>query len=266
MSTEAPVALVTGGARGLGEAIATRLHADGHHVVVADVNAEGAREAAMKMAATGVTEAHGIPIDVRDDESVAAAVAEVKARHGRLDVLVNNAGVVSRSRTEDLDTEVWLREIDINLGGTMRCSRSAFPLLRESSGACIINLASVGSTLGLNLRLAYTASKTGIVGMTRELAAEWGRHGIRVNAIAPGYMDTAMTRSGLAAGVLDETLLLQRTPLGRFGRADEVAAAVSFLVSPDASFVTGIMLPVDGGIIIDGTFHHENAATLDEPT
>ena len=263
MSAEAPVALVTGGARGLGEAIAARLHADGHHVVVADVNEEGAVESAARMAATGGTEAHGIAIDVRDDESVASAVADVERRFGRLDVLVNNAGVVSRSRSEDLDSEVWMREIDINLGGTMRCSRSAFPLLRSSPAPCIINLASVGSTLGLNLRLAYTASKTGVVGMTRELAAEWGRHGIRVNAIAPGYMDTAMTRSGLAAGVLDETLLLQRTPLGRFGRADEVAAAVSFLVSAEASFVTGVMLPVDGGIIIDGTFHRDGAEALD---
>ena len=136
MSAEAPVALVTGGARGLGEAIASRLHADGHHVVVADVNEEGAVESAARMAATGGTEAHGIAIDVRDDESVASAVADVERRFGRLDVLVNNAGVVSHSRSEDLDSEVWMREIDINLGGTMRCSRSALVAAMTRTSTC----------------------------------------------------------------------------------------------------------------------------------
>ncbi|WP_347059634.1 SDR family oxidoreductase [Blastococcus sp. HT6-30] len=250
-----PVAVVTGGARGLGEAIATRLAADGHDVVIADILEETARETARRIGDQGTGGALGVGVDVRDDASVDAAVNQVRDAFGRLDVLVNNAGVVVRSRSEEISTDEWLRELDINLGGTMRFSRAAFGMLRESPNGSIVNLASVGSTLGLNLRLGYTATKTGIVGVTRELAAEWGRQGIRVNAVAPGYMDTTMTRTGLAAGVLDEQLLLQRTPLGRLGRADEVAAAVSFLVSPDASFVTGVMLPVDGGIIIDGTFH-----------
>jgi NAD(P)-dependent dehydrogenase (short-subunit alcohol dehydrogenase family) len=148
-----------------------------------------------------------------------------------------------------------LREIDINLGGVMRCSRAAYPLLIGSDSPSIVNLASVGSTFGLTLRAGYTASKTGVVGLTRELAAEWGPVGIRVNSVAPGYMDAPMLHSGIAAKVLDEELLLSRTPLGRFGLAEDVAAAVSFLVSRDAKFITGIMLPVDGGITIDGTFH-----------
>ncbi|GAA0268069.1 SDR family NAD(P)-dependent oxidoreductase [Cryptosporangium japonicum] len=245
-----PVAVVTGGARGLGEAIAVRLAADGYDVVIADVLADLAEETAGR-----IERARGVAIDVRDDASVAAAVERVVDELGRIDVLVNNAGVVVRSASEDIDTEAWIRELDVNMGGTMRCSRAAYPHLRESPNPSIVNLASVGSSLGLNLRLGYTATKTGIVGMTRELAAEWGRRGIRVNAVAPGYMDTTMTRTGLAAGVLDEQLLLQHTPLGRLGRATEVAAAVSFLVSPDASFVTGVVLPVDGGFVIDGTFH-----------
>jgi 3-oxoacyl-[acyl-carrier protein] reductase len=250
-----PVALVTGAARGLGLAIATRLSADGFDVVLADVNLDGVVASAAELNPPSGATATGIAIDVRDDASVAEAIAHIESTFGRLDVLVNNAGVVSRSRSEELDTEVWLREIDINLGGIMRCARAAYPLLVKSDRASIVNLASVGSTLGLNLRLAYTASKSGTVGMTRSLAAEWGRQGIRVNSVAPGYMDTEMTRSGLASGVLDEKLLLGRTPLGRFGQAEEVAAAVSFLVSDDAAFITGVMLPVDGGIIIDGTFH-----------
>ncbi|WP_035867225.1 SDR family NAD(P)-dependent oxidoreductase [Cryptosporangium arvum] len=245
-----PVAVVTGGARGLGEAIATRLAADGYAVVIADVLADLAAETAGT-----IEHAIGIGIDVTDDAGVAEAVRTVHAELGRIDVLVNNAGVVVRSASQDIDTAAWIRELDVNMGGTMRCSRAVYPHLLASPNPSIVNLASVGSSLGLNLRLGYTATKTGIVGMTRELAAEWGRRGIRVNAVAPGYMDTTMTRTGLAAGVLDEQLLLQHTPLGRLGRAAEVAAAVSFLVSPDASFVTGVVLPVDGGFVIDGTFH-----------
>ena len=252
---ERPVALVSGGARGLGEAIAARLFSDGHDVVIADILEDEARKTAARIEESGEGSAIGVGVDVRVDASVAAAFASARASFGRLDVLVNNAGVVVRSASQDIDTDDWMREVDINLGGTMRCSREAYPLLRQSPLPSIVNLASVGSSLGLNLRLGYTATKTGVVGMTRELAAEWGRIGIRVNAVAPGYMDTTMTHTGLANGVLDEQLLLQHTPLGRLGRADEVASAVSFLVSRDASFVTGVMLPVDGGFIIDGTFH-----------
>lgn len=249
----APVALVTGAARGLGLEIARRLHRDGYTVVLADIEEAQAMVSAAEISADGG--ALGLRIDVRDDDSVTEVIAVIEREYGRLDVLVNNAGVVHRSTTEELETESWLREIDINLGGSMRCSRAAYRLLIQSDNPSIVNLASVGSTLGLTLRAGYTASKTGVVGLTRELAAEWGRVGIRVNSLAPGYMDAPMLHSGIAAQVLDEELLISRTPLGRFGRAEDVAAAASFLVSRDAKFITGVMLPVDGGITIDGTFH-----------
>ena len=248
-----PVALVTGAARGLGLEIARRLQRDGYTLVLADVEEELVMASAAELAATGG--ALGLRIDVRDDESVAEVTATIEREYGRLDVLVNNAGVIHRSNTEELSTENWMREIDINLGGVMRCSRAAYPLLVASDNPSIVNLASVGSTFGLTLRAGYTASKTGVVGLTRELAAEWGPVGIRVNSVAPGYMDAPMLHSGIANKVLDEELLLSRTPLGRFGLAEDVAAAVSFLVSRDATFITGVMLPVDGGITIDGTFH-----------
>jgi NAD(P)-dependent dehydrogenase (short-subunit alcohol dehydrogenase family) len=255
-ATDRRVALVTGGARGLGLAIAERLRDDGHLVVLADLDEAGAAASAETLG----SRVDALPLDVTDDASVDAAVAQVVQRHGRLDVLVNNAGIISRGPAELIDSGVWLRELDVHLGGSMRCSRAAFAPLAASPAGAIVNLASVGSTFGLPLRLAYSTAKTGIVGLTRTLAAEWGRRGIRVNAVAPGYMDAPMLRSGLEQGVLDEGLLLQRTPLGRFGRADEVAAAVSFLVGPDASFVTGTVLEVDGGITIDGTFHCDDAA------
>ncbi len=238
-------ALVTGGAQGLGLAIGSRLVRDGYDVVLGDVDEEAVGKAAAGVGATGVR------MDVTDDE----AVAETFGRLGSLDVLVNNAGIISRQPASEFDSAQWDREMSVNLGGVMRCSRAAFPLLAGSSHASIVNLASVGSTFGLPQRLGYSTTKSGVLGLTRTLAAEWGPHGIRVNAIAPGYIETQMMRSGFATGALDESRLLDRTPLGRFGTADEIAGAASFLVSADASFVTGTVLEVDGGITIDGSFH-----------
>lgn len=238
-------ALITGGAQGLGLAIGTRLASDGYAVVLADVDEDAVRRSAGTIGATGVA------MDVTDDRAVAAAVGALD----RLDVLVNNAGIISRQPASRFDSTQWDREMAVNLGGVMRCSRAAYPLLRESGRGSIVNLASVGSTFGLPQRLGYSTTKAGVLGLTRTLAAEWGPDGIRVNAVAPGYIETQMMRSGFETGALDEARLLDRTPLGRFGTAEEIASAVAFLVSEDASFVTGTVLEVDGGITIDGSFH-----------
>lgn len=240
-------ALVTGGAQGLGLAIGARLVRDGYDVVLGDVD-----EAAVRAAAEGIG-ATGVAMDVTDDEAVDAVFARYDG--GALDVLVNNAGIISRQPAAEFDSGQWDREMAVNLGGVMRCSRAAFEALTWSGHASIVNLASVGSTFGLPQRLGYSTTKSGVLGLTRTLAAEWGPHGIRVNAVAPGYIETQMMRSGFATGALDETRLLDRTPLGRFGTAEEIAGAVAFLVSDDASFVTGTVLKVDGGITIDGSFH-----------
>jgi NAD(P)-dependent dehydrogenase (short-subunit alcohol dehydrogenase family) len=241
------VALVTGAAQGLGLAISTRLRADGFDVVMGDVNAAGVRRAAGQVGGRGLT------MDVTDDASVAAAFATLDGRP--LDVLVNNAGLISRQPAAEFDSAQWDREMAVNLGGTMRCSRAAYAHLVRAQRPSIVNLASVGSTFGLPQRLGYSTAKSGLLGLTRTLAAEWGPVGIRVNAVAPGYIETAMMTSGFASGALDQSRLLDRTPLGRFGTSEEVAGAVSFLVSGDASFVTGTVLKVDGGITIDGSFH-----------
>jgi len=246
------VALVTGGAQGLGAAVARRLRRDGLAVAVADVNSAGALALAQEIGTA--EEAMGLTVDVAVDESVDAAVAAVEERFGRLDVLVNSAGIISRRPAEEILTSAWNHELDVNLGGTMRCCRSSFRLLRSGDNAVIINFASVASTFGLPLRLAYSTTKSGIVGMTRTLAAEWGGEGIRVVAIAPGYIDTSLMRSGFDQGVLDEQSILRRTPLRRLGEADEIASVASFLASSDASFVTGIMIPADGGVTISGDF------------
>jgi NAD(P)-dependent dehydrogenase (short-subunit alcohol dehydrogenase family) len=247
--TDTRVALVTGAAQGLGLATSRRLAADGLLVVLTDVQEPLLDESVMALRDEGL-DVDGVVMDVTDDDSVSAAVGGL----GRLDVLVNNAGIISRTPAESVDSRRWDVEMAVNLGGTMRCSRSAYGLLRKSPSAAIVNLASVGSTFGLPQRLSYSTAKTGIVGMTRTLAAEWGRHGIRVNAVAPGYIETPMMLSGFENGALDRDILLRRTPMGRFGRSEEVAAAISFLVGPDASFVNGVVLEVDGGITVDGTF------------
>lgn len=241
---------MTGAAQGLGLAMATRLGRDGFQVFMGDLDLVRLAQAAESLTADGLA-AEAVEVDVTDDDSVAAAMALVGPR---LEVLVNNAGIISRQPSEEFDSDQWDREMAVNLGGTMRCSRAAFPLLLGGAGPSIVNLASVGSTFGLPQRLGYSTAKTGIVGLTRTLAAEWGRQGIRVNAVAPGYIETPMMLSGFTTGALDRDRLLGRTPLMRFGTAEEVAAAVSFLVSPEASFVTGTVLEVDGGITIDGTF------------
>ena len=240
-------ALVTGGAQGLGLAIGARLVAEGYDVVLGDVDEAAVAAAAETIGATGVA------MDVTDDAAVDAVLARYDGE--ALDVLVNNAGIISRQPAEEFDSAQWDREMAVNLGGVMRCCRAAFESLTWSAHAAIVNLASVGSTFGLPQRLGYSTTKSGVLGLTRTLAAEWGPHGIRVNAVAPGYIETQMMRSGFASGALDESRLLDRTPLGRFGTAEEVAGAVAFLVSDDASFVTGTVLEVDGGITIDGSFH-----------
>ncbi|SNS94211.1 SDR family NAD(P)-dependent oxidoreductase [Rhodococcoides kyotonense] len=251
-------ALITGGAQGLGLSTAKRLGEDGFHVVVADIVPGLAGDAVDKLTAEGIT-ATAATVDVTDDASVEECLELVDSVTGGLDVLVNNAGIISRSNAEDTESGRWERELSVHLGGAMRCSRAAFGQLVKSSSPAIVNLASVGSTFGLPHRLAYSTAKTGVVGMTRTLAAEWGRRGIRVNAVAPGYMDTGMMQSGIVSGTLDRDRILMRTPLMRFGRPEEVASAISFLVSADASFVTGVVLEVDGGITIDGTFHADDS-------
>ena len=243
-------ALVTGSARGLGLAIGTRLARDGFRVVLGDVDADLLEDAAATLKDEGL-DVVTVVMDVTDDGSVRAALDDLES----LDVLVNNAGIISRRPAEEFGSDAWDRELSVNLGGTMRCSREAFPLLVQSPAPSIVNLASVGSTFGLPHRLGYATTKTGIVGMTRTLAVEWGPRGIRVNAVAPGYIETPMMLSGFDTGALDRDRLIDRTPMRRFGSADEIASAVSFLVSADASFVTGTVLKVDGGITVDGTFH-----------
>ncbi|MCJ0893751.1 SDR family oxidoreductase [Rhodococcus sp. ARC_M5] len=228
-----------------------------YRVMLSDVAEDAVRAAGISLRKKFGDEAvDWTTADVTDDRAVAKmAAATAEWGGGRLDVLVNNAGLITRSATQELSTERWLAVLDVNLGGTFRCSRVLHGLLQASDAPSVINLGSLGSSLGMPQRAAYNAAKTGIIGLTRTLAAEWGPDGIRVNAIAPGFIETAMMRSGFENGLLDEELMTRRIPMRRLGNPDEIASVAVFLASPAASYINGACIPVDGGTIIDGTFY-----------
>lgn len=256
-SDNRPVVIVTGAGRGLGKGIAKQLAEDGFNVAIVDLDRTQAKAAASEIEVLhrGLdAELAGFGADITQHLEVEQLIGDVVARWGRIDGLVNNAGVIARGRAETFSHAIWQQHLDVHLTGAMLCSQAAFPHLRHSNQASVVNIGSVGSSFGLPGRVAYTTAKTGVIGLTRVLAAEWGPYGITVNAVAPGYMDTTMTHSGFETGVIDEDRLLTRIPLAKLGQASDIGFAVSFLVSQRARYITGATLKVDGGITIDGTF------------
>jgi NAD(P)-dependent dehydrogenase (short-subunit alcohol dehydrogenase family) len=234
------VAIITGGASGIGAAIAARLRSGGAKVAVFDLQPD---------AATGVDLA--VAVDVADDASVRAGVDEVVRRFGRIDILVNNAGIGAQGTVEANTDEEWSRVFDINVVGMARVSRAALPHLRRSPRAAIVNTSSIAATAGLPERALYSASKGAVAALTRAMAADHLREGIRVNAVNPGTADTPWVGRllGAAADPAAERAALEaRQPHGRLVSADEVAEAVAYLAGPAAGSTTGIALAVDGGM------------------
>ncbi len=227
--------IVTGGSRGIGEGV-SRVLADHGWAVIAASASEAERAAFAPH--DGITLRH---VDVTD----AASVADLFAGVERLDGLVNCAGILKRDA--EYDIEVFQQVIDVNLTGTMRCCLAAHDLLAESGGA-IVNTASMLSTFGGPLVPAYSASKGGVAQLTKALAAKWAEDGIRVNAVAPGWIETEMT-GGLRSDAARAEGIMARTPMKRWGKTSEVGALVRWLLGDDASFVTGAVYPVDGGYL-----------------
>jgi NAD(P)-dependent dehydrogenase (short-subunit alcohol dehydrogenase family) len=234
------VAIVTGGASGIGAAVAERLREGGATVAVFDLRPDAATDADLAVA-----------VDVGDDTSVRAGVEQVVAEFGRVDVLVNNAGIGAQGTVESNPDDEWHRVLDINVLGIVRVSRAALPHLRRSPAAAIVNTSSIAATAGLPQRALYSASKGAVAALTRAMAADHLREGIRVNAVNPGTADTPWVGRLLdsaADPVAERAALEARQPHGRLVSADEVADAVAYLASPAAGSTTGIALAVDGGM------------------
>ena len=250
------VALVTGGASGIGRSIAAGLAAHGSQVLIGSRTTEKVEQTALELnqRARG-DEADprvaGVCLDVASDNSVDRAVRKAVDLFGRLDILVNSAGVMLRKPTFELTPEEFNEVHETHVTGTLRCNLAAGHLFREQHSGCIINLASISSFVDLTEVTAYAAAKNAVLGLTRSLANEWARHGIRTNALAPGFVPTDLNRP-----MIENTdrgrRILEHTPMGRFGTGDEIAGAAVFLASPAASFVNGHTLVVDGGFLACG--------------
>lgn len=243
---EGRIALVTGAGNGIGRAIALRLAADGAHVHIADLDGEAAAKAAAEITTAG-GQANGHGTDVTRGQDVGALLRAIESSHGRLDILVNNAGLNVRADFRHLAEADWAKVRDVNLDGVVRFAREGFELLRRSGNASLINIASIMGDHGMRQLVAYSATKGAVIALTKGLAVEYAPFGIRVNALCPGFVETALTARALKLPAFAKALI-DKTPMRRFGRPDEIAAAAAFLASDDASFVTGATLAVDGGM------------------
>ena len=245
------VAIVTGCARGIGLAIAARYAAEGAEVVGVDVLADVGAAAMAELAASGGN-ARFIEVDVSDEAQVVSAVEDVVARSGRIDVLVNNAAVQAEAMLHEHSTEDFWRVVNVNLFGTFAFSRAVIPVMRRQRSGVIVNLSSVLGLVGDAVLPVYSATKAGILGLTRSTAVAYARDGIRCVAICPGDIDTELNDAYFNSQpdpVAFRAKVEREYPMKRIGRPDEIAAVAAFLASDDASFVNGTHVLADGGIL-----------------
>ncbi len=241
---EERIALVTGASRGIGRAIADRLGRDGLTVIGTATSDAGAEAITERFAESGIR-GRGMRLDVADDDSVTAVVKAIEADHGPVTVLVNNAGITRDNLLMRMKPEEWQSVIDTNLGSLYRVCKACVRGMMKARWGRIVNIGSVVGASGNAGQTNYAAAKAGLVGFTRSLAQEIGARGITVNAVAPGFIDTDMTRDLPEA---QKEQLLAAIPLGRLGRPEEIAAAVAFLTSDEAAYITGATLHVNGGM------------------
>ena len=238
-----PVAVITGAARGIGMATAEWFLAADYRVVLIDTNAPELVATAQRLG--DATRVLAIMCDVSSPPQVAAAVDKIVAEFGRIDALVNNAGVAVFKPILDTTFEEWQHVMSVNLSGPFICTQACAPVMLKTGGGAIVNIASISGLRASTLRVAYGTSKAGVIQLTKQQAAELGAVGIRVNAIAPGPVDTAMAKLVHSPAIRAD--YHNAIPLGRYGTPGEIAAAIGFLCSPAASYINGQVLAVDGG-------------------
>ena len=241
------VVLVTGAAAGIGMATAEAFAAAGARVIASDVDVENGQVVVQSITANG-GDAVFIPCNVADAEQVQSLVNQIEADYGRLDCAFNNAGIeIERGKLADGDEAVFDRIMDVNVKGVWQCMRFEIPLMLKSGGGAIVNTASVAALGAAPKMSIYAASKHAVLGLSRSAAVEYGKQGIRVNAVCPAVIDTEMFRRAAAIEPRKAEFAAAMHPVGRIGKAEEIAAAVLYLCSDGAAFTTGIALPVDGG-------------------
>ena len=244
--------MVTGAAQGIGRRVAETLAEAGYALALTDVRESDDTAAAVR----GVDqEVLDVPGDVSSDAHVAAFAERVREQFGRVDVLVNNAGISLIAPAEETTPDQWQRVLEVNLTGPFLLSQAFGAMMLDAGRGSIVNVASIAGLRGIADRAAYNASKHGLVGLTRTLAAEWGGRGVRVNAVCPSWVKTEMDIADQAGGGYSDKDIIEQVPLGRFATPDDVAAATVFLADPEASgFINGAALPVDGGWTADATW------------
>ena len=238
------VAIVTGGAKGIGLATVKKFVAEGSKVFIWDIDEESAKKAISEL---GADKVKFLKVNTASLEAVKEAAAKVKEVYGSIDILVNNAGITRDSSMKKMTEEQWDQVISVNLTGVFNCAKAVFPYMAENGWGRILNAASVVALYGNFGQSNYVATKAGVIGMTKVWAREFGRKGITVNAVAPGFINTDMM-STVPENILDG--LRGKTPLGRLGEAEDIANAYAFLASDEAAFITGTTLSVDGGLVL----------------
>lgn len=244
MDFKGQVGVVTGGTRGIGKAIAEGLAREGAHVIVAGRNPDAAREVAASLSAIGAR-ALGVRLDVSKAAEVERVFEEIRQDFGRIDILINNAGITRDGLLMRMKEEAWDAVLDTNLKGAFLCSREVIKDMARQRYGRIVNITSVAAFMGNPGQANYSASKAGIVGLTKTVSREYAGRGVTVNAVAPGFIETAMT-DVLPENIKEEMKKL--IPLGRFGTVEDVAKAVVFLASPGSGYITGQVVHVNGGM------------------
>lgn len=250
MDANQRVALVTGGAKGIGAEVCARLAGLGHYVIVADLDLDSAVATTRELQAAGA-KAAAISLDVGKPESIAIAFSQIEREHGRCDILINSAGIAKVFPFLEFPLDNFLATMNVNVTGTLLCSQAAARLMVKHGWGRIVNIASVAGMRAVGSgRTAYGTSKGAVIALTRQMAAELAEYGVTANAVSPGPVDTPMTQ--VLHTTQFRTEYSKAIPMNRYGTCGEIASAVVYLVSDDARYVTGISMPVDGGFLASG--------------